>query len=175
MKKQVERVLQIATMDRSKLELSKEIISIHEIIQSVIETFHPILQSTGAAVVVDLHAEKDSVKGDRLHMTNVFYNLIDNAIKYSETNPEIRIETRTKGKRLSITIQDNGMGIERKYKERIFSRFYRIPTGDIHNVKGFGLGLNYVRLVVAAHEGTVKVESEKGQGSKFSVELKLIT
>jgi two-component system phosphate regulon sensor histidine kinase PhoR len=116
------------------------------------------------------------VRGDRTHLTSIFYNLIDNAVKYCTVAPVIRISTRSDAKALSITVQDNGIGIPRSEQKKIFERLYRVPTGNVHNVKGFGLGLSYVKSVVERHGGTIRVESDpegfhSAPGSRFIITI----
>ena len=121
----------------------------------------------------DLKADPAVVIGDELHITNLVYNLIDNAIKYSGNNVDITVATQCVGTRLRLSVADRGIGISKEDQRHIFEKFYRVSTGDVHNVKGFGIGLNYVQQVVALHEGTITVESEPGKGSTFIVELPL--
>jgi two-component system phosphate regulon sensor histidine kinase PhoR len=120
---------------------------------------------------LELRAELATVQGDRIHLTNVFYNLIDNAVKYCADRPEVRISTTSDDKGLTVQVKDNGIGIARGEHRKIFDRLYRVPTGNLHNVKGFGLGLSYVKTVVEKHGGSIRVESEPGHGSAFIITL----
>ncbi len=117
----------------------------------------------------NLKAEISIITGDKLHTTNIIYNLLDNAFKYSLEKPDITISTWNKDNRLYLEISDKGIGISKKYQKRIFDKFFRIPTGNIHNVKGFGLGLNYVKSIVHSHNWKIKVESKPGEGSRFII------
>jgi two-component system phosphate regulon sensor histidine kinase PhoR len=120
-----------------------------------------------------LDAVHSSTQVDKLHLTNVFFNLIDNAIKYNQNNPVISIATSTQNKEIKIDIQDNGVGIRQEEFKKIFQRFYRVPTGNLHDVKGFGLGLSYVKLIVEAHGGKISVSSKPGEGSCFTIIIPL--
>src|SRR5690606_1987133 len=128
-------------------------------------------QKNEAAVNLDLSAQRSTVKGDELHLSNVIFNLLDNALKYSPLTPQINISTYNSGKNLIIKIADKGMGMNRDQLSKIFDQFYRIPTGNLHDVKGFGLGLNYVHNIVKSLNGTIKVKSEKDKGSEFEISL----
>ena len=173
MKNQVEQVLQIAAMDNSELELKLEDINIHSMLQSATETMQPVFETEEASVQWALNAQNDLITGDRLHLSSVFYNLLENAVKYCKKVPEIIISTEDLNNRILITVKDNGIGMSREHLKRVFGRFYRVPTGNVHDVKGFGLGLNYVKLVVKAHRGMVSAESIPDAGSTFKIELPL--
>lgn len=170
LKKQVERVLQMAGMDSDELALRKETVSLHELIK---EAASGITVGDGANNIFELklNADFDEVSGDRLHLSNVIYNLIDNAIKYCKEQPKIAIETVNKGNKLWIKVTDNGIGISPHDQKKIFDKFFRVSTGNRHDVKGFGLGLNYVKQVIKAHKGEVAVESELNNGSTFKFSL----
>lgn len=172
---QVEKVLQIAAIDKGNLTLNKRNIDIHELIENVTGNFLIQIENSGGLLIPSLHAEKFMVKADPVHLTNVISNLIDNAIKYTPENPEIFIETRNIDDYVQVSVKDNGIGISRNNQKRVFERFYRVPTGNVHNVKGFGLGLNYVKKIIEIHKGSIEVESEPGNGTTFSFRLPLKT
>jgi two-component system phosphate regulon sensor histidine kinase PhoR len=167
LKGQVERVLQMASLENEEIKLKKESTDLHELIRQAAEPFGLSLTEKGGTLTLDLQADHSRVQVDKLHITNVLYNLLDNATKYTHNLPAITIHTRNDKDTICVTVTDNGIGIHPEHIKRIFDRFYRVPTGNVHDVKGFGLGLNYVRLIVKAHGGTVKVTSEPGQGSSF--------
>jgi two-component system phosphate regulon sensor histidine kinase PhoR len=169
---QIEKVLQLATIDSNKLVLKKEPLDTHKIILEVVKGFDINLKEKNGVVYCDLKAENQIVQGDRQHFTNVIYNLLDNAVKYSQLNPRIEINTFSKSGKFYLQIIDNGIGIDKKHLKRIFDKFFRVPTGNIHNVKGFGLGLNYVMNIIEAHKWSIKVNSEPGSGSTFTIIIK---
>jgi signal transduction histidine kinase len=171
---QVEKVLQIAKFDQGKLNFKFKEVHIHELIESVISNFMLQIESRNGILIPSLHADNDLVKADTVHMTNVISNLLDNAVKYITKIPEIYIETWNEDKNLLLIIRDNGIGISRANQHRIFDKFYRVSTGNIHNVKGFGLGLSYVKKIVDEHQGTIRVNSEVGVGSTFTISLPTI-
>lgn len=171
LKSQVERVLQVATLSPEKLKVKQEDIDIHMLIDEAVQSVNVLLSERDGEVKVDLSASKSVVKGDVVHLTNLIHNLLDNAIKYTEDAPVIQISTADEGKWFVLRVSDNGIGIERKHQNMIFDKFFRVPTGDVHDVKGFGLGLFYVKTVIDAHKGVVQVESEKHKGSTFTVKL----
>jgi two-component system, OmpR family, phosphate regulon sensor histidine kinase PhoR len=171
LKHQVERVLQMARFDKEDIGLKKEEIDVHEIIRDAMQNTALSLHEKNGTIQCDLQASTHLVTADRLHLTNVLYNLIDNAIKYCVGSPEIVIATSSKAKHLFISVQDNGLGIARENHRKVFQKFYRVPTGNVHDVKGFGLGLHYVKSVITAHKGTIKLESELGKGSIFIITL----
>ena len=109
------------------------------------------------------------IKGDEVHITNVIFNLLDNAVKYSNEIPEIEVATARKNGHIVVSVKDNGIGIAKEHQSQIFDRFFRVPTGNVHNVKGFGLGLSYVKKIIDSHEGEIKVESAQNKGTKFSI------
>ncbi len=170
---QIEKVLQLARIERKKMDLSIEEVDLHEIIKSIVETFSFNLGNEKGSISIDLKAVDPVVKADKQHLTNLIYNLLDNAVKFSPENPEISVGTYQSGKEVSIVCKDNGIGIDKKYLNKIFNKFYRIPTGNIHDVKGFGLGLNYVHNIVTAHKWKIIVESSPENGSKFTIQIPL--
>ena len=169
LKKQVDRVLQMALLDKERINLKSESVDMHEIIQSVVET-HAISNSN-IDLVSDLHAVNPIVKGDPLHLSNIIYNLVENAIKYSEGGIKVQILSENVGDDLLIRVTDYGPGVPNEFRQKIFSKFFRIPTGNIHDVKGFGLGLHYVSRMVKAHGGKVFVANNKPKGCTFSIQI----
>jgi len=168
---QVERVLNVAKLDKEHLVLSKEIMDIHELLEEAQENINFNQSEQGVKVELNLNAESGEINADPVHITNVIYNLLDNAVKYCETIPEIKVSTRTDKKGIIIEFTDNGIGMKREELKLIFDKFYRIPTGNLHNVKGFGLGLYYVRLIIQEHGGTIDVKSQVGKGTTFTIWL----
>ncbi|MBA4146077.1 MAG: two-component sensor histidine kinase [Azospira oryzae] len=174
LKQQVERVLQMARLDKEDIGLKREQLDIHELICEAVKNITPSLQSKNGKINLDLNAMQNRVSVDRLHFTNVFYNLLDNAIKYNPSAPEIVISTRADNKMLQISVSDNGIGIKEENHKKVFHKFYRVPTGNIHDVKGFGIGLNYVKLIVEKHEGKVSLRSNIDKGCTFTIEIPYI-
>lgn len=171
MNKQVETILQSALMEKEEISLNLQVIDAHQLISHTIENLQLQLDAKNGKVELQLQAVQPIVKVDEVHFSNVIFNLLDNAIKYSKDNLEIRIHTHNTRKSLVITIADNGIGMTRDTVSRIFEKFYRAHTGNVHNVKGFGLGLSYVKAIVDAHKGKIKVESAVGRGTKFTLEF----
>jgi two-component system phosphate regulon sensor histidine kinase PhoR len=174
LKSQVERVLQIASLSPKKVALQHKEIDIHELLQKAVDTFQMQIQEAEGNIGTELEAAKHNIKGDIVHITNVIYNLIDNAVKYTTDAPQIHIRTSNKSGWLRIEIQDNGIGIDKANQKMIFEKFFRVPTGNLHSVRGYGLGLYYVKTIVEAHKGKINVTSEPGKGSTFSIEFKTI-
>jgi two-component system phosphate regulon sensor histidine kinase PhoR len=170
---QVEKVLQTSVFDKGKLKLRLGEVNMHEIITSVVDNFSIQVKSRNGKITSSLQAESFILQADQVHITNVMSNLLDNAIKYCNRNPEIVVETANKMEFLLISVSDNGIGINRNDQKRIFEKFYRVPTGNIHTVKGFGLGLSYVKMIVEEHHGYMEVESELYEGSTFKLFLPL--
>ncbi len=171
---QVERVLQMAIFDHGQLKLKTEELDVHDIIETVAQNF--LLQLDRRSGKLDFlpEAEEVVIEGDAMHITNVVSNLIENAMKYTSRTPEIRIATRNENGNIIISVSDNGIGISKEDQKRIFDKFYRVPTGNIHNVKGFGLGLSYVKLIIEHHNGTIGLKSEPDKGSTFFIQLPLL-
>ena len=170
---QVERVLQLATLDKDQLELKRERVDMHHIVQEVAEHFKLPLQERNVRLDLELNATNATVLGDKVHLNNALANLLDNALKYGPDDSRIRLRTRSKGGELLVTFQDHGIGIRKEDLKHIFERFYRVHTGNVHTVKGFGLGLHYVQQIAHAHGGGVNVSSELGKGSVFTLSLPL--
>lgn len=175
MNRQVETILKSALMDRQEVQLNLKPLHVHEIIRDVVDNFILRLQEKQGMLETELNATDDLIEGDEVHISNLVTNLMDNAVKYSKENvpPIIRLSTTSNGKKFTLKIEDNGIGMSRETLKRIFEKFYRAHTGNIHNVKGFGLGLSYVKNVVEAHEGTIKAESTLGKGSCFIIDFNL--
>jgi two-component system phosphate regulon sensor histidine kinase PhoR len=175
MNRQVETILKSALMDRQEVQLNKKPLHVHEIIRDVADNFILRLQEKQGSLETDLAAKDDLIDGDEVHMSNLINNLMDNAVKYSKENvpPLIKLSTSSNNRKFIIRIEDNGIGMSRETVKRMFEKFYRAHTGNIHNVKGFGLGLSYVKTVVEGHEGQIKADSTPGKGSCFTIELPL--
>ena len=171
LKQQVERVLQMARLEKQDIGLKREPCDIHSLIKEVAKNMELPLQEKNGKLTLELNAPFSAVLLDKLHFANVIFNLLDNAIKYSKNSPQIVIKTASSKKEICIEIVDNGIGISPENQRQIFHRFYRITTGNIHEVKGFGLGLSYVKLIVEAHKGKISVKSELDKGSKFTIIL----
>jgi two-component system phosphate regulon sensor histidine kinase PhoR len=167
----IERVLSIARLDKKELQLERNEVDMNALIAAVADSMSLQLQKKGAEVTLNLEAGDAVIMGDELHLSNMIFNLIDNANKYSEDQPRITVATRMAGKSLVIEISDEGIGMTKDHTKRIFDQFYRVPTGNLHDVKGFGLGLNYVKDIVTQMNGTIKVQSEKDKGTVFTITL----
>lgn len=170
---QVEKVLQMAIFDRGKIRLKITEVDLHRLIQNVVSNVTMQVENKNGTIDLSLEADPAIVNVDEVHFTNIISNLLDNAIKYCEAKPEIVIRTKSSGKKIILTVEDNGVGIRKEDMKRIFERFYRVSTGNIHNVKGFGLGLSYVKKIVEEHGGTIVVESQPQKGTRFSISLPL--
>lgn len=170
---QIEKVLQIAKLEKGDLNLSFEPIDINEVLDQVVKNQSVQMEQYGVKLNLDLQAEETIVSADRVHLTNILFNLMDNAIKYSKAQPEISIATSSTEKELSIRISDKGIGIPKDQLNKIFEKFYRVPTGDLHDVKGFGLGLSYVKNMVEMLKGRISVNSRIDEGTDFTVNLPL--
>lgn len=169
--KQVELILQAAALEKGKFSINLKQIDIHQIVISAVQHISMQVEKKGGDIYCHLNALRSISYADEAHISNILHNLLDNACKYSPTTPEIIVTTDSSTEGISISIQDNGIGMTRDQQKRAFERFYRVPTGNRHDVKGFGLGLSYVRSMIEAHGGTVSVQSELGKGSTFKVFL----
>lgn len=163
---QVETVLNMAKAEKNSLPLTIEWIDVHQIISSLANKYENNL-------TLHLNATEPYIHADRLHLSNAVSNLIDNAFKYTPQNPDIHLETITQNGNLIITVRDNGIGIAPEYHRKVFDKFYRVSTGNIHNVKGFGIGLSYVQQIVKAHQWKLDLKSEIGKGSEFKLKIPL--
>lgn len=169
----IERVLNIARIDKGNLRIEMQEVGMNSLIQAVVDSMGLQLTKRHAQLTLDLKASTDTVMGDELHLSNVIFNLVDNAIKYSNDAPVIHIATSVHGAHVSIKVKDQGIGMSKEQQSKIFDQFYRVSTGNLHDVKGFGLGLSYVSDIVKRLKGHIKVKSEKDKGSEFEVILPL--
>ncbi len=167
----VEKVLQMALLDRGEIRLNLSSVNVHDVIEKVLNNLGLQIEQRGGEVDLHFDAEQEVVEADELHLTNIIYNLLDNALKYSPASPHITLSTRSLAEGVSITVSDKGIGMTKDQASRIFEKFYRVPTGNRHDVKGFGLGLSYVKKIVDQHQGQITVESQPGKGSSFDVFL----
>jgi two-component system phosphate regulon sensor histidine kinase PhoR len=164
---QVERLLKAASSESRNLPIQKELIEAHQLIEQALSKVQPLIEEKHAKVEVKIQNAVVPIQADRAHLELAIVNLLENALKYSSLHPHIVVETGNGVDDFFISVKDNGVGIEKKYLKNIFKKFYRIPTGDIHNVKGFGLGLNFVKRIIDAHNGKIKVNSLPGIGTEF--------
>lgn len=171
----VEEVLQSAVLDKGDFKLKREDLDFHVLLSDVIDKYQIQLADRKTVLEVNLNAENSILEGDKNHLANVIYNLLDNAVKYTRGEPHITISTRNVADRIELAVQDRGIGISAENQKKIFDRLYRVPTGNIHNVKGFGLGLSYVKIITERHGGRVSVVSQLEKGSTFYVEIPLKT
>jgi len=165
---QVERVLQLAKLDKGEINLKKETINIEQLIKESVEVFRIYAEQNGGTITASFDIKENKLLADKVHVTNIIHNLLDNASKYSPDNPTIDVKAFTLKNGISVSITDNGKGIKKEQQRLIFDKFYRIPTGSVHDVKGFGLGLYYVKKIINQHGGKISVESEINKGSKFT-------
>lgn len=171
LKTQVEKVLQMASLESSNITLEKEEVNLHQLLTNTIRSFELISKNRNGEIITKFTTESVLVVGDAFHLGNVFFNLIDNAIKYSKDSPKVIIETLVQNNGIKIQFKDNGIGIADKDQKYIFEKFYRVTTGDLHDVKGFGLGLNYAATMTKLHNGFIKFKKNTPNGSIFSVFL----
>ena len=166
-KEQIERILQIAQFEKVKLQVVS--FSLHYLVEKVLNSLQIAIAQKEAEIILNLEASKDWIQADKVHIESMLLNLLENSLKYSQTKPIVRIRTSNFEKYLKISIEDNGIGIESKHHKKVFKKFYRIPTGNLHDVKGFGLGLSYVEAVLKAHKGFFKLKSEKNKGTNVDI------
>ncbi len=171
LQQQVERVLQMAEVEKENLDLRLELVDLHDLIQNAVKNCSAALEAKAGKITLSLEAMPSVTKVDALHFTNVIYNLLDNAIKYNQQTPEISVNTRWTNGQLQIAVKDNGIGMSADDQKKVFHKFYRVPTGNVHDTKGFGLGLHYVKLIVEKHHGHISLQSEPGKGSTFTISL----
>ncbi len=168
---QVEKVLQVAVFEKGKVKLRMKVIDIHQLIEKVFQNFQIQVKNKQGVLVKQLMAKDPVIMADDHHFTNILYNLLDNAVKYAAEEPEIVVLTRDNLEYLFVSVRDNGIGIGQENLSKIFDKFYRVPTGNVHNVKGYGLGLTYVKKIVEEHGGKIQAESEIGKGSIFTLQI----
>jgi len=172
---QVEKVLQVSLFERDRSNLTFKEVDVNDMLETVVATFRLKVENFDGTMELDLQAKQAETTADEMHLTNVFFNLLDNAVKYrSERNLLLKVRTWNEKDNILISIEDNGVGIKKEHLKKVFDRFYRVPTGNVHNVKGFGLGLAYVRKIVENHNGSIRAESEFNNGTKFIISLPLI-
>ena len=173
---QVEKVLQMSMFERQKATLKMKDLDANELIEGVVNTFKLKVEKYNGIISTDLRAENPWIFVDEMHFTNVIFNLLDNAVKYKKEEGELQlhINTRNDSNKLYIEIQDNGLGIKKENLKKIFDKFYRVHTGNRHDVKGFGLGLAYVKKIIQDHKGSIRAESELNVGTKFIIVLPLL-
>ncbi len=164
---QVEKVLQMAVFNEGRLKLKFTQIDLNKLAETVASNFEIRVTNENGELKTEIQAENPFIRGDEVHITNVIFNLLDNAVKYSKLKPIIELSTENKNGWVIVQVKDNGIGIPKEHHAQIFERFYRVPTGNIHNVKGFGLGLSYVKRIVDVHNGKIKVDSTLGKGTRF--------
>ncbi len=170
---QIEKVLQISLFEKGNIHFNIQDVDIHDIIQIAVLNTELKVKNKGGNISMNLKARHHIIKGDKLHLTNIFFNLIDNAVKYASDDrlPKIKVRTEDADDKIKIVISDNGIGINKEGQKKIFNKFYRVPTGNVHDVKGFGLGLSYVKRIVDEHKGHISVKSEPRKGTDFIIYL----
>lgn len=168
---QVEKVLQLAKIERDNIELHVEDVNVAELITSISPSMELKVNDKKGLLHLDLNAAHTTVRADRLHLTNILHNLVDNAVKYSREIPDIYVRLRNEGSTLVLDVQDNGIGIPKQHQKHVFDKFYRVPTGNVHNVKGFGLGLFYVKTMCKEHKWKLDLHSEPGKGTTITIRM----
>ena len=172
----VEKVLQMSMFDRKTVSFKKKELDINELLEQIASTFSLRVEHTGGKIYTEIEAVDSAIYVDEVHFQNAITNLMDNAVKYRKPDQPVDIHIRTwnEGDKLCFSIADNGLGIKRENVKKIFDKFYRVHTGNVHDVKGFGLGLAYVKKIINLHEGDIKCESELGKGTKFIITLPIL-
>jgi len=168
---QVEQVLSMTALERGEIPLHKTELDVHQLINECTKSICIQIENKQGILKTELHAERTIIMGDKTHLANALCNLIDNAIKYCHEKPEVIIRTANNGDNIMIIVSDNGIGIDEKYHGQIFDKFFRVPTGNIHDVKGFGLGLAYIKKIVELHGGRIELQSKKNEGATFTIQL----
>ncbi len=167
LQRQVDSLLDLAAIEWDEFEYRKELIGLNDLALTAAQSIQLLLEEKDGNIEIDLKAEKDNLTADKVHITNAILNLLTNAVKYADKKPQIRLSSYNREDKVILEVSDNGVGIPLKYQRFIFDKYFRVPTGDVHNIKGFGIGLSYVKSVVEAHGGKVTVVSEPGKGSSF--------
>ncbi len=168
---QVEQVLSMSALERGEISLRKTELNFHELVNEAVKCMSLQIDNKQGNLKLNLEAGSVAIIGDRTHLVNGLCNLIDNAIKYSGDKPELTVRTSNAGQKLVVALSDKGIGIAKEYQKSVFDKFFRVPAGDVHDVKGFGLGLTYVKKVVELHNGTIELRSEKGEGTTFIIQF----
>jgi two-component system phosphate regulon sensor histidine kinase PhoR len=168
---QVEQVLSMTALERGEIPVIKSELDFHQLIHDSLKYISIQIENKQGNIQLNLGADRFVVMGDRTHLTNALCNLIDNAVKYAREKPALSIQTLNSGQNLIIIVSDEGIGIEKEYHKKVFDKFFRVPTGDVHDVKGFGLGLSYIKKIIELHEGSIALQSEKGKGSTFTITI----
>lgn len=168
---QVEQILSLAALEKGEMPLQKTELDFHQLINDAIKCISVQVENKSGNLKLNLNAKQFIIMGDKTKLTNALCNLVDNALKYSNESPVITLQTSDSSHGLMLTVSDNGIGIEKEYQEKVFEKFFRVPTGNVHDVKGFGLGLAYIKEIVELHKGTISLESEKGSGTTFTITL----
>lgn len=174
LKGQVEQILKIAMVDNVNNKLKLETFDFNHMVVDITDNMMVRIDNAQCELDINLDAKNAMVNGDKDHLINVIYNLVDNALKYSKENPYVRISTYNKKRKLVVEIEDHGIGIPKDAQKHIFEKFFRVPTGNVHNVKGFGLGLSYVKKIVEAHQGRISLKSTPGKGTMFTIVLNTV-
>ncbi len=175
MKAQVDRILQMAQLEEGDIELTRSVVDVHDLIGKAAGTFALQVESRGGRITLDLRAGAHTLSGDAVFLSNIVHNLLDNANKYSPNAPEITLATLNEDGMLVVRVSDRGCGIAAEHQKKVFEKYYRVPTGNLHDVKGFGIGLSYVKLLVEAHGGSISLHSEEGVGTDIEVRLPVKT
>jgi two-component system phosphate regulon sensor histidine kinase PhoR len=172
---QVENILRISQLEKSSNPFDMEDTNIHEVIEDAVEHVKLIVDSNKGSINLNLNAKNPFINGNSNHLENIIINILDNAVKYSKASPFINVSTKNIDDNLEICVQDNGIGMDKNTQKMVFEKFYREQTGDIHDIKGHGLGLSYVKKIVDFHKGKISLESKKGSGTKFYINIKTLT
>jgi two-component system phosphate regulon sensor histidine kinase PhoR len=174
MKQQVDKILQMALLEEGDYELNLSTIDLHELINNAVGNLSVRVENLGGKLETNLSASNYRIKGDAVHLINIINNILDNAIKYSPEGAHIIVQTHNEGSKIILSFIDNGMGIDEDDLKRVFDKYFRVPTGNLHDIKGFGLGLSYVKLMVEGHSGEIKIKSKPGTGTTVDITLPVI-